>query len=182
MPLRLSARVLAAAGALALAASLSSCGFDYGTDRVYTPAAGINDRDAMVDVLGALVVSAQDGSGTFIASFANNDQEKSATVTGIEGSGDDTAIKATNFSDITIPPGGLVNLAKDGGVELSGDAITSGAFVTLTVDFANGESSEVDVPVLPPCDGYEGLDKSGDGSTAEQNCTIESPEASSSAE
>ena len=80
MQLRMSARVLAAAGALALATALSSCGFDYATDRVYTPGAGPNDRDGQVDVLGAVVVSGQDGSGTLVASFANNDPDNSATV------------------------------------------------------------------------------------------------------
>ena len=177
MQLRLSARVLAAAGAIALATVLSSCGFDYATDRVYTPAAGVNDRDAMVDVLGAVVISAQDGSGTFIASFANNDQEKSATVSSIAGTGDDSDVKATDFSPIEVPAGGLVNLATDGGVELTGDQITSGAFVELTIGFSGGESVEVDVPVLPPCHEYEGLDKSGDGSSAEENCAVESPAA-----
>ena len=174
---RLSARVLAAAGALALAAALSSCGFDYATDRVYTPAAGVNDRDAMVDVLGAVIVSAQDGSGTFIASFANNDTEKAATVTSIEGSGDDSDVKASDFEPIEVPAGGLVNLATDGGVVLTGDQVTSGAFIELTIGLSTGEDVDVDVPVVPPCHEYEGLDESGDGSSAEENCTVESPDA-----
>mgnify|MGYP000952002721 CR=1 FL=1 len=174
---RLSARVLAAAGALALATALSSCGFDYATDRVYTPAAGVNDRDAMVDVLGAVIVSAQDGSGTFIASFANNDPEKAATVTSIEGSGDDSDVKASDFEPIEVPAGGLVNLATDGGVVLTGDQVASGAFIELTIGLSTGEDVDVDVPVVPPCHEYEGLDESGDGSSAEENCTVESPEA-----
>src|ERR1700760_4438225 len=97
MQLRMSPRVLAAAGALALATVLSSCGFDYATDRVYTPGAGVNDRDADVDVLAAVVVSAQEGSGTFIASFANNDQDNPATVTSIAGADDDTDVKVPDF-------------------------------------------------------------------------------------
>lgn len=177
MQLRLPARVLAAAGAIALATVLSSCGFDAATDRVYTPAAGVNDRDAMVDVLGATVISGQDGSGTFIASFANNDQEESATVTSIAGAGDDTDLKVVGFKPIEIPAGGLVNLATDGGVVLTGDAITAGAFVTLSIGFADGDSVEVDVPVLPPCHEYDGLDKSGDGSGAAEQCSVESPDA-----
>lgn len=176
MQLRLSARVLAATGAVALATTLSSCGFGYATDRVYTPAAGVNDRDAMVDVLGAVVVSGQDGSGTFIASFANNDQTEPATVSSIEGAGDDSDVTAEDFQPIEVPAGGLVNLATDGGVVLTGDQIASGAFVNLTIGFDNGESVDIDVPVLPPCHEYEGLDESGDGSSAEENCTVESAE------
>ncbi len=49
MQLRMPARLLASVGALALAATLSSCGFDYATDREYTPTAGVNDRDAQVE-------------------------------------------------------------------------------------------------------------------------------------
>ena len=63
---------LALTGAMLAVPALTSCGFNKATDRVYTPAAGVNDQDAMVDVLGAVIVSGQDGSGTFIASFANN--------------------------------------------------------------------------------------------------------------
>ena len=176
MQLRMSARVLAAAGALALATVLSSCGFDYATDRVYTPGAGVNDRDAMVDVLGAVVVSAQDGSGTFIASFANNDQENTATVSSLAGAGDDASVQADSFQPIQIDPGQLVNLATDGGVVLTGDQVKSGGFVTLEIGFGDGESTQLDVPVVPPCHEYEGLDESGDGSGATENCTVESPD------
>src|SRR4051812_24707048 len=92
MPLSQSARLFAAAGAVALAATLSSCGFNVATDRVYTPAAGVNDRDARVDVLNAVVVSGQEGSGTLVASFANNNPTDRATVTSIEGAGDDASV------------------------------------------------------------------------------------------
>ena len=44
-----------ATSAVALALPLTSCGFDYATDRPYTPAAGANERDARVDVLGAAI-------------------------------------------------------------------------------------------------------------------------------
>lgn len=178
MQLRMSARVLVAAGALALATVLSSCGFDYATDRVYTPGAGVNDRDAMVDVLGAVVVSAQDGSGTFIASFANNDQENTATVSSLAGAGDDTSVQVDSFQPIQVDPGQLVNLATDGGVVLTGDQVRSGGFVTLEIGFGDGESAQLDVPVVPPCREYEGLDESGDGSGATASCTVESPDAS----
>jgi hypothetical protein len=39
-----------AAAVLALAVPLSSCGFDYATDRDYTPGSGANNRDGVVDV------------------------------------------------------------------------------------------------------------------------------------
>ena len=64
--------LVTAAAVVALAAPLSSCGFDYATDRVYTPASGANNREGEVDVLSAVVVSAAEGSGTFVASLSNN--------------------------------------------------------------------------------------------------------------
>ena len=90
-----------AAGALLLAAPLSSCGFDNATERVYTPAAGANNRDATVDVLGAVIVSAEEGSGTFVATFVNNDQVEDGVVEGITP--DDEAIQI-DFSPVTVPP------------------------------------------------------------------------------
>ena len=45
---------LALTGAMLAVPALSSCGFNKATDRVYTPAAGVNDQDTKVDVLGAV--------------------------------------------------------------------------------------------------------------------------------
>ena len=53
--------------------SLASCGFNYATDREYSPAAGSNNQDGVVDVLNAVIVSQEDGSGTFITSLSNGD-------------------------------------------------------------------------------------------------------------
>jgi hypothetical protein len=164
MQLRTSARLLASAGALLLAATLSSCGFDYATDRVYTPAAGVNNRDAKVDVLGAVVVAAQNDSGTFIASFANNEQDETASVdsmTGSAGASGDTAdsspLKVEEFDPIQIPPGGLVNLASDGGIAVSGTFVV-GQFVTVNITFGDGDSVEMRVPTVTNCGEFEGLD------------------------
>jgi hypothetical protein len=195
MPLRPSARLLAAAGALLLAAPvLTSCGFDYATDRDYTPGAGTNDRDALVDVLAAVVVSGQEGSGTFIASFANNDEDDAATVSGLSGSvshtddsGKETSSDLTvdSFSPITVPAGGLVNLATDGGITLSGD-FAAGDFLDLTVSFGDGSSVDLEVPTYASCGDYEGLDTSaGDDASAsatpsEDPCAVESPDSESS--
>ena len=74
-----------AAAVLALAVPLSSCGFDYATDRDYTPAGGANNRDGDVDVLSAVVVSAAEGSGTFVASLSNNDPDEEQTFTAVAG-------------------------------------------------------------------------------------------------
>lgn len=176
MHLRPPARLLAATGALVLATVLTSCGFDYATDRVYTPAAGSNDRTAEVDVLGASVVSGQEGSGTFIASFANNDELEDATVVSLTGSVDDNPLTIDSFSPITVPAGQLVNLATsdDGGIIVTGD-FGPGGSVELTIGFGDDETVTMDVPVVAPCDEFEGLDKSSEGGET-FNCEIETPE------
>jgi hypothetical protein len=169
MQLRMPARLLASAGALALAATLSSCGFDYATDRVYTPTAGVNDRDAQVDVLSAVVVADREGEGTFVASFANNDQQEPVTVESLAGAGE-TSLTASDFSPIEVGPGQLVNLATDGGPTVTGD-FGPGSFVTVKIGFDNGESVEMSIPVVPPCDEFEGLAPSA--STGSSSDTFE---------
>ncbi len=167
MQLRQSARLLAVAGALVLAAPvLTSCGFDYATDRDYTPAAGVNDRDATVDVLGAVVVSAEANSGTFIASFANNLQDQDATVTSIAGAGDDAALKFADFEPIEIPAGGLVNLATDDqGIEVTG-TFEAGYSIDLTITTGDGQTIDMTVPTVANCNEYAGLDQSADADSA----------------
>ncbi len=184
MQLRKTSRVFAAAGALALTAALSSCGFDYATDRVYTPAAGTNDRTAMVDVLGATVVSAQEGSGTFIATFANNSTADAASVESITamtmpGAGEDAAaLEVDDFEPIEVPGNGLVNLADEGGIIVSGD-VAAGDFIDVVITFGDGTTTEFEVPVMPNCNEWIGLDESAENAlTAEEGdqCTVEAPE------
>ena len=72
-----------AAGSLLLAAQLSACGFNNATDEIYQSSAGVDYRKGPLDVLSAVVVSDQEGSGTFIATFSNNSAEDATTVEGI---------------------------------------------------------------------------------------------------
>lgn len=175
MQLRMTTRVLAAAGALALTTALSSCGFDYATDRNYTPGPNTNQRDAEIDVLGATVVSGQEGSGTFIASFANNVTDEAGTVESLTATtleGDE--LQVDEFEPIEVPAHGLVNLATEGGIVITGD-VASGDFVDVTIGFGNGESVDLEVPVMPNCDEFAGIDESGEGPYEDQ-CTVEAPE------
>ena len=144
---------------VALAAPLSSCGFDYATDRDYTPGSGANNREGDVDVLSAVVVSAAEGSGTFIASLANNGSDSEETFTAVAGQ--DTEVTAAEFEPIAIPAGGLVNLAEPpAGIVLTGD-FAAGDVVPITVDFGNGERVSLNVPVVSDETGYwEGMDAS----------------------
>lgn len=154
-------RALATTAALlALSAPLTSCGFDYATDRDYTPASGANNRDGVVDVLSAVLVSAEEGSGTFVASLSNNDTENPATFTAL--SGDEGAdVTAAEFEPVEIAPGALVNLAEPAAdIVVTGD-FGPGSVVPLTVDFGDGERISLNVPVVVADSGYwEGLDAS----------------------
>ncbi|GAA4740640.1 hypothetical protein GCM10023350_26380 [Nocardioides endophyticus] len=182
MQLRRSARLLTAAGALLLAAPvLSSCGFNYATDRPYTPGAGTNDQDGDVDVLSAVVVSAEDGSGTLITTFSNNSEKDSATVTAIAGAGDDTALTIGDFDPIEIAPGAYVNLAGDDSptadapITVEGD-FTTGQFMTLEFTFGDGTSTTLDVPSVADCYEYAGLDATAETGTPAEECVPEASE------
>ncbi len=157
-----------AVGALLLAAPLSSCGFDNATERVYTPAVGANNRDASVDVLGAVIVSAEEGSGTFVATFVNNDQAEDGVVEAITP--DDETVQF-DFSPITVGPGGMVNLAADDeeGVPVEGE-IAAGDMVPLDIQISGGDVLQMIVPVVSNCNEFEGIDGTGG------ECEIAEPE------
>jgi hypothetical protein len=178
MQLRRPARLLVAAGAVLLAApALTSCGFDYATDRVYTPGVGTNDRDGSVDVLAAVVVSAEDGSGTLVASFSNDDETAPASVETIAGAGDGASLEVGEFAPIEIPAGGLVSLADaEEPVVVTGDFVV-GQFLTLTFTFGDGTSAEMDVPSVTDCYEYAGLDGSAESATPAGECEPEAPAA-----
>lgn len=149
----LTRKLTLATAALALSVpALASCGFDYATDRYYTPAVGANDRSGSVDVLAGVIVSSEPGSGTFIASFSNNSDE----ATTFESVGGE--VSAASFQPIEIPAGGLVNLADPpADVTVEGD-FEEGDFVPVTVTFGTGEEIDLEVPVVANQDDYAGLD------------------------
>jgi len=148
-----------AAAVIALAAPLTSCGFDYATERDYTPAGGANNREGVVDLLSAVVVSGAEGSGTFVASLSNNGTEEQS-LTAISA-GEGATVQAADFEPVAVPADGLVNLAEPpADIVLTGD-FTAGNFVPLSVDFGHGERISLNVPVVADDSGYwEGMDAS----------------------
>ncbi|MFC6286046.1 hypothetical protein ACFP3Q_02455 [Nocardioides sp. GCM10027113] len=152
-PLR---RTLALSTTALVLSTLGACGFDEATNRVYTPGAGVNNRDASVDVLSAVIVSAEDGSGTFIATFVNNEELEAATVEEMAGAGE-TTLDFTGFSPFEVPAAGAVNLNDEGGVEVEGD-FDKGDFIPVSIRFGDGEQIEMDVVVVDNCGDYEGID------------------------
>jgi hypothetical protein len=143
-------RSLAAAVLVLAAPALSACGgnLHQQTTQVYNPAQGVDDRSGKVDVLNALVVSGQNGSGTVIATLVNNDQTRSDTLKNVTGAGKDASMKVTPGGDTTIPAAGLLNLADSGRIFVEGPRVRAGYFVSITFSFDRSEAITVEVPVV----------------------------------
>jgi hypothetical protein len=157
-------RIALSLGALILAVpGVASCGFNYATDRENTISNGTSDKSGTVDVLNAVIVSQDDGSGTFIASLSNNSATETIHMSSLDfGSNSTTQVAA--FDPIEGKPLAVVNLANGQGIKVSGD-FKAGDFLSLTVGFDNGESADMKVHVVVAADEYEGYDN-GTGSPA----------------
>jgi hypothetical protein len=154
--------------ALVAATALASCGFNYPTDRIYTPAAGSNYRDGTVDILNAAIVSKQPNAGTLVASFDNGSTTKTVQLTQV--SGDGSAVGLINAKLFKLAPGGFRNLAAKGGVPLNG-SFQAGQWVTLTFQFSDGESIPLAMPVVPDTGQWKGIDHSTPSPTASASPT-----------
>lgn len=155
-----------------LVPTLGACGsFSYQTDQVYQPGVGVNNREGSIDVLGAVVVSSTDGEGTFVASLVNQGEEADS----LESlSGED--IQAQVSSPVEVKADTLVNLADTGAVSVTGEDVSPGAFVRLTLQFEGGQSTELNVPVVPDEDEFSDVEPASPGGSSES-----SPSASPSA-
>ncbi len=168
---------LAVSALLVAAPVLSSCGFNYATNRVNTISMGVNDRAGQVDVLGTVIVSDQAGSGTFVTTLVNNDPTDPASFTELTGTDETTGtpIATESLEPIEIPPRGRVTLGNAAAPALTEDDPTvvtdpeavvvtgdfvPGDFVSVDLVFASGESSTLQIPVVPACRQWEGLDDS----------------------
>ncbi len=152
---------------------LSSCGFDDATDRVYTPGASTNNRDATVDVLGAAIVAARPGSGTLVAGLSNAADEP-ITLTSVSAEG----IRIPGFEPVEVPGhDGWVDL-READVHLTGE-VEAGAMVPMTLEFDNGETVELTVPTMTNCGDFEGVDTSKPSGAAaeveEYSCDLPTP-------
>jgi hypothetical protein len=142
-------RLPVAAVVLALP-TLSSCGVNFGaqTDQVYNPSAGVDDRSGSVDVLNALVVSGTNGSGAVIATLVDNDPVNADTLRGVAGAGRDSSLEVTPGGRTAIPAGGLLNLATDGRIMVTGSRVRPGNFLSITFSFDRGKAVTLKAPVV----------------------------------
>src|SRR5687768_11364967 len=135
-------------GALLLTAPLASCGFDPATNRVNTISQGTSDRDGSVDVLNAVVVSADEGSGVFVTTLVNNDLEDEASLDSMAAD-DAEAVQVGEFPAVTVDPNGLVNLAADGQEPIAVEGeLAAGDVIPMTLQLSGGQVVQLDVPVV----------------------------------
>ena len=155
-------RLALTAGALLLAVpGVASCGFNYATDRENTVANGTSNKDGDVDVLNAVIVSSAEGSGTFIATLANNTADQTIHLTSLSF-GSNSTTEVAGFDPIEVKPHEAVNLADGQGIKVSGQ-FASGDFLNVTLEFDNGETAAMQVHVVVADDEYDGFDN-GTGS------------------
>ena len=153
-PLRRRPRQLLAAVALLLAApGLAACGFNVQTDQQYQAAVGVDDRSASIDVLNAVVVSAEDGTGVFVATFVNNSTDSAQRILSITPDGGESTVLGKE-----IGPEGLVNLAdEEAPVTINGADVAPGKFVRVAIEFDTGEQTVVNAPVVAAEGDYAGI-------------------------
>ena len=151
-------RSLAAAAIVLAAPVLSSCGsgFNAPTNEVYNPSAGVDDRSSMVDLTNVLVVSGATGSGTVVANLVNNDQVDADSLKSVAGAGQDASLKITPGGATAIPAGGMLNLASQGKIFVSGERVQAGYYVELTFTFDRAAPVTIDAPVVSSTQGDYG--------------------------
>jgi hypothetical protein len=144
-------RALTTAAALPLlAVPLTAC-TNAETDAIYQPAQGANNRDGSIDVLNALIVSSEEGEGRFIAGLASTGQEPDELIN-VTSAGDSQVQVSLEPGDTQIPARGFLQLADDSAANITvqGEEVVAGGYVRLTLEFAQAEPAEVNVPVVAP--------------------------------
>jgi hypothetical protein len=158
-----------AAGLLCLAVPvLSSCGFDYATDRPNVIAnGGYEIGNTGLRVLAARIVAPADGQGTFVATIALNptadpvaDASDAPKLEQISAGPDSPYdLSAKSFDPIAVTDTGAVNMAAasaGGGVAVTGD-FKAGNIVPVKLTFSDGSSVVVQTPVVTKCGDYASI-------------------------
>jgi hypothetical protein len=166
---------LGAAG-LAATAALTACGFAYPSDRINNPVSGVDYRGDTVEILNAVVVAHQADSGTFVATLVNNSPTKTIGLQSVTG--DNTAISSVDAPSLSLRPNTLLNLAEKKGWPVSG-TFALGQFVPVSFTFDDGQTADLQVPVVLDDGQWAGLDVSSSSPTASSSETSSPADASS---
>jgi len=160
------------AGLLCLAVPvLSSCGFDYATDRPNVIANGGYDETGNgMRVLGAVIVANQNNQGTFVATLAvNPDKDVDGSrpsswpsLTALQQGApavvqkhDRVTLEAGHFTPVAMGGNGMTNMADPtiGGIAVTG-RFQAGDVIPVELSFSDGEDITVQTPVVKQCAEY----------------------------
>jgi hypothetical protein len=166
-----------AAGLACLAAPvLSSCGFDYATDRPNVIAeGGYAQTGAGMRVLASRIVADRDGQGVFVATIALNPTANAATDAQTAPTLDQLAaadnspyqLQAKKFSPVAVQDTGAVSMADPavGGIKVVGD-FKAGNIVPVKLTFSDDSSVTVQTPVVAKCGPYASVAPQGGAGAA----------------
>lgn len=135
---------------LLAAGALSGCGTNMQaqTNAVYDAGTGVNARGGGVDVLNALIVSNEDGTGTLSTALVNQaDEADELTSVEISSEGEPLNLMAEGLP-LELPPYPPNPVQLDDEAPVYVEEAETGLVLTLTMTFANGEPVEVEVPVV----------------------------------
>ena len=105
----------------------------------------MNNSSGDVNILGAVVVSGSEGTGTFVASLVNTDPSEPAKITSISG---EDGLTINIVKPVEVAPDTFVDLAPLGAIGVNGESVAAGAFARLTLEFDTGQTTELNVPVV----------------------------------
>lgn len=165
---------VAAAATLPL---VTGCAANFGaqTQVQYQPAVGSDDRSTDIYILNALVVADDSGDGTLVGTLLNQatcpDYMVNLQAADNAGGGIETSqlppaqsVTSTTCPDVQPPTSGIAlasqqpaKLPDDGQIQLHGDAVAPGTFLTLTLRFQQAGPIEIDVPVVAESAIYDGI-------------------------
>lgn len=164
----LSRKLALAAGLVCVATPvLSSCGFDYATDRPNVIAnGGFAQSGTGMRVLATRIVADTSNQGVFIATLALNPTANPAVayrtapkLTGLAARSDSPyTLTASKFTPVAVTSTGAVNMADEGvgGISVTGD-FKAGSMVPVTLTFSDGEEISVQTPVVTQCHEFESV-------------------------
>ena len=113
----------------------------------YTPANGVNNQHGDVDVLNAVIVSSEDGSGTFVATLSTTPPTRRSRSTSLSF-GSNSTVEVAPFDPIEVPAARPRQPRRRPGHQGRPGDFAAGDFVELSLAFGNGETADMDVPVV----------------------------------
>ncbi|MBW9207170.1 hypothetical protein KV097_14585 [Mumia sp. zg.B17] len=158
-----SRRALATAVVGGLAVLLAGCGtgFEAQTNSVYEASVGTDDRSSDVQVLNALFVKNDDGSGTLSAGLVNQTLKADRLVEVEVSTLDGTPVDVTFDGPVPVPARRLETLGTKPQVVIEGSELFAGQFLVITYTFANAGDVDMQLPIVTRIPMYDSVAEPG---------------------